>query len=489
MTQRYETQVDAASPWKQFQGQIVAGSFPLQEYLGGSEHSAVFLTYRNSPEPAKAAIKLLLEVPEKTKLQLSRWELAANLSHPHLLRLFHTGRCQLGDTNLLYAVMEYADEDLSQILPQRALTAEEAEQMLPPVVDALAYIHSKGLVHGHIKPSNVMACGDHVKLSSDTICETGEQVTTRDAHDAPESTVSVAGDIWSLGSTIVEVLTQRSPQSGSDRMGLDIPKTVPAPFSDIAYGCLQVDPGRRWKLAEIESRLRPETIAEREIAKQNIPKQKIPPVKEEARPLSPKLPPKRSYAAHTVGIGLLLIALVAGPIVLRHRLEVRQAPIPQSSEKSPETTAPEQLPPTEPVAKLEKTAPEGITPQGVIKSTVTSAPSATPSENTSRPASDTPLESGVLHQVLPVVTDKARDSIRGTVRVTVKVAVDASGSVQRAELNAPGPSKYFANLALQAAQDFKLEPGTGDGGAPREWILHFEFTNTGTKVFPARANP
>ena len=68
MTQRYETQVDTASAWKQFQGQIVAGIFPLQEYLGGSDHSAVFLTYCNSPEPAKAAIKLVLDIPEKTKL-------------------------------------------------------------------------------------------------------------------------------------------------------------------------------------------------------------------------------------------------------------------------------------------------------------------------------------------------------------------------------------------------------------------------------------
>jgi len=496
MTQQFETQVDTTSGWKQFQGQIVAGIFPLQEYLGGSEHSAVFLTYTNSPEPAKAAIKLVIETPEKAKLQLSRWELAANLSHPNLLRLFQSGRCRLGDTNLLYAVMEYADEDLSQILPQRALSAEEAQQMLPAIVDALAYVHSKGLVHGHVKPSNIMACGDHVKLSSDTICETGESVTAPDAHNAPESTTSVAGDIWSLGTTIVEVLTQRLPQSSSrNHMAFEIPQTVPAPFSDIAFGCLQLEPRRRWKLAEIAARLQPETVAKQETAEQDIPEQKMPPAKQESRPLPPEqarpLPPKqvqkRSYVAPTVGIGLLLIVLVAGPIVLRHRMDARQAPVSQALQESSETTTPVKLAPTEPAAELEKTAPKETASKGAA-STITSAPSFTPPEKTSTRISDDLLDSGVLHEALPVVLEKARDSIRGTVRVNIKVTVDASGSVQHAELAVPGPSKYFANLALGAAQEFKFEPATNDGGTPREWILRFEFTNMGTKVFALGAN-
>jgi len=499
MTQQFETQVDIASAWKQFQGQVVAGAFPLQEYLGGSDHSAVFLTYISSPEPAKAAIKLVIEAPEKAKLQLSRWELAANLTHPNLLRLSHSGRCRLGDTNLLYAVMEYADEDLSLILPQRALTAEEAEQMLPSVVDALAYIHSKGLVHGHIKPSNIMACGDDVKLSSDTICETGEPVTKADPHDAPESTTSVAGDIWSLGTTIVEVLTQRLPQSSSrNHMAFEIPQTIPAPFSDIAFGGLQLEPRRRWKLAEITARLRPEVAAKQETAKQktraaeqDLPKRAIPPVKQESRPVPPKLPlkqtSKRSYAAPTVGIALLLIVLVAGPIVLRHRMDTRQAPVSQALQKSSETTTPVKLAPTEPAAELEKTAPKETASKSAA-STITSAPSFTPPEKTSTPISDDLLESGVLHQALPVVLDKARDSVRGTVRVNIKVTVDAPGNVQQAELAAPGPSKYFANLALAAAQKFKFEPAATNDGAYREWILRFEFTNTGTKVFALRAN-
>ena len=97
-------------------------AFPLRQYLGGSDHSAVFLTERRGREPQKAAIKLITVDPANTAAQLARWEFAAKLSHPHLLRLFETGSCQLDNVVLLYVVMEYAEENLAQILPQRALT-------------------------------------------------------------------------------------------------------------------------------------------------------------------------------------------------------------------------------------------------------------------------------------------------------------------------------------------------------------------------------
>ena len=53
--------------------------------------------------------------------------------------------------------MEATEEDLSQILPQRRLTPEEAREMLGPVLDALSYLHGKGFAHGAIKPANIMA--------------------------------------------------------------------------------------------------------------------------------------------------------------------------------------------------------------------------------------------------------------------------------------------------------------------------------------------
>lgn len=64
--------------------------------------------------------------------------------------------------------------------------------------------------------------------------------------------------MWSLGITLVEVLTQRVPAWDPARMevrvaGLD--KNVPEPFCGIALRCLQVDPGKRAGVREIASRL------------------------------------------------------------------------------------------------------------------------------------------------------------------------------------------------------------------------------------------
>jgi len=58
---------------------------PARRYLGGSEHSAVFLTeFHKGERPLKAAIKLIPAPQENSELQLSRWRLAAELSHPTL---------------------------------------------------------------------------------------------------------------------------------------------------------------------------------------------------------------------------------------------------------------------------------------------------------------------------------------------------------------------------------------------------------------------
>src|SRR5579863_1211068 len=158
----------AAAP-ENWEGQIVDGKFPLLKWLGGSERGDVFRTQLPGKEPQAAAIKLVSPEIGNAERQVSRWQMAATLTHPHLLRVLHAGQCKIGNTPLLYVVMEYGEEDLSQVLPARALSANETREMLPPLLDVISYLHSRGLVHGRIKPSNIMAVADQLKLSSDSV--------------------------------------------------------------------------------------------------------------------------------------------------------------------------------------------------------------------------------------------------------------------------------------------------------------------------------
>src|SRR5512141_1915852 len=138
--------------WKSWEGRLVDGKFPLRQWLGGSDHSAVFLTETPGSSGQKAAIKFIeSENGAGAGRQADRLRATAKLTHPNLIRTFEAGRCQMNGTPLVYVVMEYAEEDLSQILPQRALAPAEVADLLPPVLDALSYLHGSGLVHGRIK--------------------------------------------------------------------------------------------------------------------------------------------------------------------------------------------------------------------------------------------------------------------------------------------------------------------------------------------------
>ena len=233
--------------WQQWEGRVINGRFPLLRYLGGSEQSAVYLT---EIDGSKAAIKLIPAETVQAQIQLSRWELASKLSHPHLLRILHIGRWRADDERDLYfAVMEYADENLGEILPSRLLTPAEVSEMLIPTLDALNYLHEHGLVHGNIKPANIMAVSDELKLSSDGIRPTGESGETFEEgnpYDAPENTsgaISPTSDIWSLGVTLVEVLTNRLPTwNRTASNDPELPENIPQPFDDIAKHCLRCNP-------------------------------------------------------------------------------------------------------------------------------------------------------------------------------------------------------------------------------------------------------
>jgi TonB family protein len=446
--------------WKTWEGRIVDGKFPLRHWLGGSEHSAVFLTERPRPPSSKAAIKLIAADGAQADRQLSRWRAAAELSHPHLIRIYEAGRCRLDNTPLLYVVMEYAEEDLSQILPQRPLAPAEVTDLLPPVLDGLSYLHNQRFIHGRIKPSNVLAIGDQLKLSADQVVRSTEpnsERRRRDVYDAPETAAGIvapAGDIWSVGVTLVAALTQnvsfaedRSPNDP------DLPATVPEPFRGIARECLHLDPKRRCSIAEIQARLQP--------AARSVPAA--------PQPLPP--PSSRSVTRGSVAGALLIIALLVALVVFFSRGGSSgggSSGARVTDEKSGTAPAPP--------------ASEQITPQTAPQAISAPKPNPAVPERAEAAKGDAASRGDVIHQVLPDVSRNSRNTITGTIKVTVRVEVDPSGKVTAAKLKTAGPSKYFAGVALKAAQRWEFAP------QPRAstWLIQFRFKRSGPQASAER---
>src|SRR5437870_12714611 len=121
-----------------------------------------------------------------------------------------------------------------------------------------------------------------------------------------------------------------------------------------------------------------------------------------------------------------------------------------------------------------------------MQATPHAAPEHTPVQSEAGPPALTAglvVPGKVVHQVLPDVPRSARNTIQGKVRVGVRVRVDPSGNVAGAKLDSPGPSRYFAELALKAARRWKFDPAkAGDKNVSSEWILRFQFGKAGTTV-------
>jgi len=246
--------------WTRWEGHVIDGTFPLLRSLGASDHSGVFLTEARSGEASKAALKLVPVIPSLVDAQLSHWRVAAGLSHPRLIRLYETGRCQLGEQHFLFLVMEYAEQNLAEVLPHRALTVDEAREMLLAALDPLAFLHGQQRVQGQLKPSNILVIGDQLKLASDTIRPASEataNISMPSLYDAPEGEreiFSTASDVWALGVTLAEALTQQPPSwTDARRTSVVLPADFPAAFAEVVRRCLSPDPKTRPSVAALMS--------------------------------------------------------------------------------------------------------------------------------------------------------------------------------------------------------------------------------------------
>src|SRR5271165_1578196 len=466
--------------WTKWQGHVINGVFQLGRCLGCSDHSGVFLT-KSAARPSEVAIKLVPINRVLAESLLPRWKRAGGLTHPHLLRLLEWGGCQLDGLPYLYAVMEYADQTLAQLLLHRALTDEEAQEILLPTLDALAFLHSLNLVQGQLKPANILVVGDQLKLASDTIRRVSEGTmstntpTVYDPPDAQRGSSSTTSDIWALGVSLFEALTRRPPSGlGESGEAVVLPADFSPEFRDVVARCLSPSPQDRPSVSELitwargrsagsapAATIQPVTLVppEPRTPEPAPPRTAPPQVAPEAARLAPSMgQSQRPRALLTVMLGAVVI-LALGWTGLRV-LRAHRTPVPRLSPVQAPAGLPSQTPGGAAQAAAEVQAP--------VSAVSTTNPG--PSDAATSPSA--------LHEVIPDVPWSARRTLRGHIKVWVRVIVDQDGSVSGAVVDRTGPSRYFQRLAIEAAKEWTFPPV--DTPSRRLMQVRFDFSRDGT---------
>jgi eukaryotic-like serine/threonine-protein kinase len=226
--------------WNRLQGTWLAGKYSLREWLGESDGAAFFRTTLGT-ERQPAGLKLIPETSSAAgEEQLKLWRIVARISHPSMLRLLDFGRTQEEGETFLYAVFEFPDDSLSSALDRGPLGAEETREVITAAVDALRFIHAEGLVHTAVDPSHVVAIGNQIKLSTDTL-------------RLPSPDAATAEDVRSLGALTYQLLSGQRIEPGTT------PDTtsIPEPFRNVIQHSLARDPNQRWSLEQISAAINP----------------------------------------------------------------------------------------------------------------------------------------------------------------------------------------------------------------------------------------
>ena len=167
-----------------------------------------------------------------TERFLREIQIAARLSHPHIVPLHDSGEAG----GFLYYVMPFVEgESLRDRLRKGPLPVEAAVRLAGEVAGALAYAHAQGIVHRDIKPENILIQSGHAVVTDFGIARavsvaggpglTGTGVTVgTPLYMSPEQIVGdpVDGrsDVYSLGCVLYEMMAGSPPFSGTTSLAV-----------------------------------------------------------------------------------------------------------------------------------------------------------------------------------------------------------------------------------------------------------------------------
>jgi serine/threonine-protein kinase len=256
--------------------QLLDGRYRLESEIARGAIGAVWRALDTKTDEY-VAVKLLraeaAEVPDLVTGFLGEAEILAGLDHPSVIRV----RNLITAGGTLAIVMELvAGLDLRRRLrADGPLPPAVAAEVVAQVADALAYVHGNGIVHGDVKPGNMLVPldGGPVKLADFGVARRLDRPAGA-THATPEyvapevvagATPSPAADVYALGVVLFELVCGRSPFRGgsptevlrrhAECVAVPAPG-MPAALWPVIEACMAHDPRVRPTAAGVVGRLR-----------------------------------------------------------------------------------------------------------------------------------------------------------------------------------------------------------------------------------------
>src|ERR1700738_4465842 len=221
------------------------------------------------------ALKTLVHAfgaPTEQKQFLREAQIVSQLSHPSIVNLYDVG---IEEGSVAYLVMEYVPgRTLQQVLSEGPIPFPRACAWAADLAGALTRAHRAGIIHGDVKPANILVTEDgNVKLGDFGIAQLSTQGSGRarlrgtpaylspeQIHGEPQNTRS---DLFSLGIVLYQMVTGVPPFEGSSVSAVcaqilaadPIPPTqrnpaLPSGIDHVIMRCLAKSPADRYPSAE-----------------------------------------------------------------------------------------------------------------------------------------------------------------------------------------------------------------------------------------------
>lgn len=207
----------------------LAGRYAIERELGHGGMATVYLA-DDLKHHRQVAIKVLR--PDLTAMLgpdrfLREVEIAARLSHPHIVPLYDSGDA----AGFLFYVMPYIKGESLRVKLEREnqLPVDEALAIARQVASALGYAHAQQVVHRDVKPENILLHEGEamvadfgialaVSAAGERLTQTGLAMGTPD-YMSPEQatgerTLDARSDVYSLGCVVYEMLAGEPPYTG-----------------------------------------------------------------------------------------------------------------------------------------------------------------------------------------------------------------------------------------------------------------------------------